>query len=295
MKKTIPVLVSLLIIISMFCTACKSSGAPTPTPVASAEPEVTAEPTPSTAIIPTQTPTTIPAIETTSTQEQPPVSEPATEPAPEPPPITEPTSEPTPTPTPEPTPTPTPEPTPTPTPTPLRTEKITDATDDLMDQYNKKVTDEAYLDIVEAEILYFGTYYTVRIKLNEKLPTMTDPAYDIQYLLFIDGEGTPNIGWHYSLLTNDTSADYCANFAVIYGGVRIANMFDLWENITTGIEYKCTDDYIEMTFQAETIDKVKSFYFVIAACKTEAEKDLSEILVLDKIPNQGHGVFITKG
>jgi hypothetical protein len=294
MRKTILVLVSLFAIITMSFGACESKETPTPeSPAPMSGPNSMVTPT----------------IEMTNTEEPVPVVELTPEPTPTPMPMPEPITTPTLTPTPTPeattiltptleptlTPTSAPEPTPTPTPTPLKTEKLTDETSDLMDKNGKKVTAEGYLDIVEEEILYFGTYYTIRVKLNDKIPEVTDPSYNIQYLCFIDGEGTPNIGWHYTLLANDTSADYFTDLFMIPGGMWMAKLVDLWNDKTTVIECHCNDDYIEMTFPVEAVNKVKSFYFVIAACKFETGDVSSDPLVIDKLPNKGHGVFMTKG
>jgi hypothetical protein len=51
---------------------------------------------------------------------------------------------------------------------------MTDSTGDMFDKSRNRVSGEAYMDIIEAEIQTFETYYAVQIMINEPLPAPSD-------------------------------------------------------------------------------------------------------------------------
>jgi len=175
-------------------------------------------------------------------------------------------------------------------------EASTDPAGDLFDRQGRQVVDEAYLDIVEAQVVQSEGEYRVRIKVEGPLPaSLTDPSIFVEWGLLIDMDRDPwTSPWGtLPLMDNGIGVDFLIRLMLgpHREGFR-AEAEDLAKKATHRIEFRIDGVTLELIYRPLAEELLpKAFDYVFQVRKFEDYGRSGAEIACDKTPNQGYFAF----
>lgn len=171
-----------------------------------------------------------------------------------------------------------------------------DPVGDLFDRQGRSVTAEAYLDIVEVEVLQSGAEYSVHMKMNGPLPSsLSDPVIFIEWGLLVDIDQNPGTcPWgSWPLMDNGIGVDVLIRlmFGPSGEGYR-GEIRDLRANRRLSIPFKVEGASIELKYNSSVVGIApKAFDYVFEARKFGNYGNSGAEIACDKVPNEGYFTF----
>jgi len=174
-------------------------------------------------------------------------------------------------------------------------QSFTDPVGDLFDRQGKPVTAEAYLDIVEVEVVQSRGEYRARIRVNGPLPTaLSDPSIFIEWdlLVDIDQDWGTNPWGPWPLLDNGIGVDVLIRLMLGPSGQGYrAEVYDLATRKRSSILFKTEEAVIELNFDSSLVTSPKAFDYVFSVRKFGNYGRSGGEIACDKAPNEGYFTF----
>jgi len=174
-------------------------------------------------------------------------------------------------------------------------QSITDPVGDLFDRQGNPVTAEAYLDIVEVEMVQSGIEYSARLKMNGLLPSnLTDPAIFIEWDLLVDiDQNRETRPWSWTLLDNGIGVDMLIRLMLGHSGQGYrAEVFNVATRKSVSIGFKVDGATVQLKFDDTSLGVIsRAFDFVFTSRKYGNYGRAGAELALDKAPDQGYFTF----
>jgi len=155
---------------------------------------------------------------------------------------------------------------------------------------------EAYLDIVEVEVVQSGIEYSARLKMNGPLPSnLSDPTIFIEWGLLVDIDQKP--GTHpwgsWPLLDNGIGVDLLIRLILGPSGQGYrAEVFNAATRKSVRISFNIDGATVQLKFDDTSLGTVpKAFDFVFETRKFGNYGASGAEIACDKAPNEGYFTF----
>jgi len=172
---------------------------------------------------------------------------------------------------------------------------FTDPVGDLFDMQGKPVTAEAYLDIVEVELVRPGVEYTARIVMNGPLPSsLGDPSLFLEWDLLVDiDQNRETRPWSWTLLDNGIGVDLLIRLMLgPSGNAYRAQVLNVATKKSVSIGFKVDGATVQLKFDDTSLDVVPKAFDLVFAARKEGNYGRGGVeLALDKAPNRGSFTF----
>jgi len=154
---------------------------------------------------------------------------------------------------------------------------------------------EAYLDIVEVEVVQSGIEYSARLKMNGPLPSnLSDPTIFIEWdlLVDIDQDRGTNPWGSWSLLDNGIGVDVLVRLMLGPSGQGYrAEVYDLATRKRSNILFRIDGGVIKLNFDFSLVTSSKPFDYVFSVRKFGNYGRSGGEIACDKAPNKGYFTF----
>jgi len=168
--------------------------------------------------------------------------------------------------------------------------KIKDQAGDIFDKNGKPVQDQAYMDIISAEVYKEDSEYVLVLKLSGQIPERTpDSQIFFEWTIYIDADDSPASGSSWPLVANNLKFEYMARLSLLDSNYK-AGLFDFNTGKSVKTKYEISNDALKLYFP-ESIIRSDTFSFSLAVKKYGERGASSGFMLTDKAPNEGYYNF----